>query len=153
MSAPDENNVQDDIEDETPFEQRLREYRDLLQDLEQKAQEDYDKAILTLSGGALGISFAFCKDIVPLASAIHKTWLAVSWISWAVSLTCALLSLFTSILALGKAVDQVDDETIYSEHPGSISDWATLCFNIMSGVGFIVGVGAMIAYVTLNLHL
>ena len=42
----------------------LQEYRAHLVSAAQKAQEDFDKTLLALSGGALGVSFAFVKDIV-----------------------------------------------------------------------------------------
>ena len=42
----------------------LQKYRDFLIAAEQKSQEDYDKTVIALSGGALGISFAFATDIV-----------------------------------------------------------------------------------------
>lgn len=49
-------------------------YRDLLQDLSVKSQEQYDKTVITLSTGALGLSFAFIKDVVDIktASNINK---------------------------------------------------------------------------------
>jgi hypothetical protein len=37
-------------------------YRSLLVQTWQKAQDDFDKAVLSLSGGALGVSFIFLKD-------------------------------------------------------------------------------------------
>ena len=41
-----------------------QQYRALLVQTWQKTQDDIDKAILSLSGGALGVSFVFLKDIV-----------------------------------------------------------------------------------------
>ncbi|WP_134984071.1 hypothetical protein [Xanthomonas axonopodis] len=54
------------------------EYRQWLVVAEQKAQEDYDKTVLTLSGGALGISFAFVKDIVGQNPIQNSSWLLIS---------------------------------------------------------------------------
>jgi hypothetical protein len=48
-----------------------QQYRALLVQTWQKTQDDIDKAILSLSGGALGVSFVFLKDIVGPAGA-HK---------------------------------------------------------------------------------
>lgn len=50
--------------------QALHDHFKFLRDADQQAQTDYEKTVLSLSGGALGISFAFVKDIVgskPLA--------------------------------------------------------------------------------------
>jgi len=46
------------------MEESLQEYRTHLVAAEQKAQEDYDKTVISLSGGALGISFAFIVDCI-----------------------------------------------------------------------------------------
>ena len=40
------------------------EYRNGLIAAEQKSQDDYDKTIISLSGGALAISVVFIKDIM-----------------------------------------------------------------------------------------
>jgi hypothetical protein len=39
--------------DETVFESQITAYRSSLEELEQKAQSGYDKAVMTLSGGEL----------------------------------------------------------------------------------------------------
>lgn len=40
------------------------EWREHLVSAEQKSQEDLDKALLSLSGGALGVSLIFLKDVI-----------------------------------------------------------------------------------------
>ena len=86
----------------------LKEYRVYLLDSEQKAQEEFDKTVLTLSGGALGISFAFIKDIVGPHPVVNVGYLFVAWILWGLSVTAVLASYFTSHLALRHAIKQVD---------------------------------------------
>ncbi|MDD5774068.1 MAG: hypothetical protein PHX78_11450 [bacterium] len=86
----------------------LREYRNHLVAAEQKAQEDFDKTVLSLSGGALGISFAFIKDIVGAGPFEKLFFLLFSWISWSSSIIIVLLSFFFSHLALRQAINQVD---------------------------------------------
>jgi len=44
--------------------ENLQEYRKHLVAAEQQVQADFDKTVLSLSGGALGISFAFVKNPV-----------------------------------------------------------------------------------------
>ena len=60
----------------------MQEYRRSLVALRQDAQVDYDKAILTLSGGALGISFAFFRDITGKLGTGHAGFLLAAWIFW-----------------------------------------------------------------------
>jgi hypothetical protein len=61
-------------------ENETQKYRNLLQELETKAQEQYDKTVLMLSTGALSISFVFIKDIVKIEKIISVDFLIGSWI-------------------------------------------------------------------------
>ena len=61
----------------------IQEYRRTFAALEQDSQVDYDKAILTFSGGALGISFAFFNNISGKISIVHAGFLVGAWLSWA----------------------------------------------------------------------
>jgi len=130
----------------------IKEYRTLLMTLEQKAQEDFDKTVLTLSGGALGVSFAFVKDFVG-QSPIQCPWLLFgAWLAWGVSVTLVLVSFFSSNLALRKAIKQLDDDKIHSEHPGGVSDKITAFLNISSGILFLLGVVFSVFFVFYNLE-
>lgn len=79
------------------MDEQINDYRNHLILAEQKAQEDYDKTIISLSGGALGISFAFISDSVPDPTETY--FLLTSWICWGVSITSVIISYFTSHLA------------------------------------------------------
>ena len=128
----------------------LQEYRTLLTNIEQKSQEDYDKAILTLSGGALGVTFAFVKNIVG-DSPVQFPWLLYSaWIAWTVSLLATLFSFYFSRKALRKAIGQLDENKIHSESPGGYLDKTTSFLNSSSGLLFIAGVILAIIFVTFN---
>ena len=62
------------------FEKQISDYRKGLQALEQKMQSEYDKAVMALSGGALGVSMTFLKDVV-LNQGVHGgNFLLWSWI-------------------------------------------------------------------------
>ena len=64
------------------MDESLKEYRSHLILAEQKAQEDYDKTVVFLSGGALGISFAFVKDFIGTGPMVSQNWLIWAWICW-----------------------------------------------------------------------
>ena len=71
------------------FQQQLFEYRTALQDSSRRMQSEYDKAIMALSGGALGISLTFLKDIV-LAKGVHNGFaLLTAWSCWGARVTCS----------------------------------------------------------------
>lgn len=111
----------------------LKDYRNQLVVAEQKAQEDFDKTVISLSGGALGVSFVFLKDVVASGPVNHKTYLLAAWMFWGVSITAVLASFFASTLALRRAIRQVDDNTVYDSKPGAM--FAPITNTLNRGVG------------------
>lgn len=129
-----------------------QEYRAALQQLEQKAQDAYDHAVLALSGGALGVSLAFLKDIVKPDNA-QDTWLAgFAWGAWCVSLACTLWSHYSSTRALRRAVEQFDEGEVKPRAPlGGLADQVTTALNFGAGLCFIVGAASFVAFAFRNL--
>lgn len=127
------------------------EYRKNLQTLEHKSQEFYDKSILTLSGGALGVSFAFVKDIVGKWPPEGAALLLLAWLFWAMSLSSVLFSFFFSQRALRRAIEQVDATAGQEERLGGLSDTITSVLNICGGVCFLLGVIAVMVFVSINM--
>ena len=100
------------------FTKQIRDYRKSLQGVEQQMQSEYDKAIMALSGGALGISMTFLKDVV-LKQGVHGGFfLLAAWVSWGLSVSLTLWSFHTSAEAFRKAIRQTDDQTIYLQAAG-----------------------------------
>jgi hypothetical protein len=129
------------------------EYRALLVQTQQKSQADFDKAVLTLSGGALGLSFAFTKDIVGGTNAHHSVFLLFAWIAWAASSTFILLSFFTSERAVHKAIIQLDRHMIADQRPGKAWDIFTNIFNASGLILFLFGFVMMTVFLMYNLNL
>jgi hypothetical protein len=127
------------------MDEHLIQYRAYLVQAAQKAQDDFDRALLSLSGGALGISFAFIKDVVGQGPFESPGYLFFAWLCWGISIIFALTSYFVSGLAFRRSIDQVDRQTIRPEHPGGLFDTITGACNILGGVLFFVGV-MLIAY-------
>lgn len=63
----------------------------------QSSTDSFDRSLLTLSGGALGASLAFIKDIVPLKEAVFLRFLYASWVSFG---ACILLTVFSFRLSI-----------------------------------------------------
>ena len=126
-------------------------YRDHLVLAEQKAQEDFDKTVIALSGGALGISFAFVSDIVGTDELAKASLLYWAWTSWASSLISVLFSYFFSHLALRKAINQVDEKKLYEKRIGAGYNVATAFLNILGAILFVIGVILMVFFVRSNL--
>jgi len=140
------------VQDEDPSEDEVDpEYRQWLVAAEQKAQEDFDKTVLTLSGGALGISFAFVKDIIGDKPIEHSIWLVAAWVMWALSTSAMLGSFFVSRLALRKAIVQCDKKTIFCSAPGGFYTLLTRWLNVSGAVLFLLGVCLMAGFVKTNI--
>ena len=135
--------------DEHP--KQLDDYRSMLLGLEQQMQSAYDKAIMTLSGGALGITFAFLKDVADETALKNMGCLLTAWILWGLSVTAVLASFFTSTLALRKAIHQTDGKLIYTEVVGGWFNRITSILNPLAGLLFFGGVIAIVLFVGRNI--
>ena len=129
----------------------LSEYRKQLIEASQKSQEDFDKTVLLLSTGALGISFAFVKDILGSQPITSANLLIAAWAAWALSAFAVLSSYFLSHKALRKAISQVDEKTIRAEIPGGCFAHATEVLNILGALLFLIGLCCMIVFSSDNL--
>jgi hypothetical protein len=118
----------------------LVDYRKHLVAAEQKSQEDFDKTVLSLSGGALGVSFIFLKDVIGEKLILQPECLFASWVSWGMSTFSILLSYYFSQMALRHAIGQVDKGSIHNEKPGGHYACLTKNLNLAGVVLFFVGV-------------
>ncbi len=134
----------------TESEKALAEYRKLLIANEQDAIDEFDKAIIALSGGALAISFAFIKDIVKPENMIETGWLLWAWVSWGMSIIFVVAAYYSSHVANYIAIKQVDEKKIYSEAPGRRANTVTLVLNPLAGIAFILGLILMVFFVSKN---
>ena len=146
-----------------------QQYRALLVQTWQKTQDDIDKAILSLSGGALGVSFVFLKDIVGPAGTHKSGFLFAAWIAWTISCALTLLSFLTSRRAFAKQIKILDDEIagiVAQPSPGSgrlrragrwcVSaaglNFCTSAFNSFAATLFVIGAILMIIFTAYNLE-
>jgi hypothetical protein len=65
----------------------------------QSSSDDFDKYILTLSSGALGLSLTFIKEIVPLGNAAWRYLLYSSWGCFGLCILLTIVSYQIGILA------------------------------------------------------
>lgn len=122
-------------------------YRELLQELSIKAQEQYDKTLITLSTGALGLSFVFIKDVVDIKSASDLNFLIGSWTCFTMSILFILLSFLTSKQALERAIWAEDNDAIFDNK----LDRVTAILNWLSAAFFVIGLVFLVVFVKLNL--
>ena len=130
----------------------LSEYRDWLVKAQYEGSKSYDRAVMTLSGGALGVSIAFLRDVVPTPNPSSLWALQCGWTALTMSLVAIFVSIWTSQRALLKAIEQCDAGEI-TEGPvggdaGILTDW----LNTLAGFAFIFGVAFLLFFVFTNLE-
>jgi hypothetical protein len=110
------------------------EYRKHLVETRQKSQDAYDKTVLALSAGALGITINFVKAII--GAHPHSTGLLMTaWVCWGVGCAAVLYSHFASVTAHNEAIAALDED----REPDKGSDKVTMGLNFASGALFVVG--------------
>jgi hypothetical protein len=126
-----------------------------LQEGRHAAYEQFDKALLTLSAGALGLSVTFIKDIVPLSTAVQIGLLFGSWCLFAL----AILSTLASFIASQRAFDRsLRDAEEYYLHGNSsararhgMALTVTQVLNWSSTVSFVIALVLTILFATQNI--
>ena len=126
-------------------------YRAQLLDYAKQSQASYDSTLITLSGGALGISFAFVNQFIGDAPMRGLPLLIITWIFWIASLGAVLFSFYTSNRALLKVVDKIDEGQQLSQKPGGRVDQLTGWLNAASPILLLLGVVSIIWFALLNL--
>lgn len=63
----------------------------------QSSAKTFEQNLLVISSGALGVSLAFVKDIVPLKQAV---WLGLLYSSWICFAACIILTVFSARLSM-----------------------------------------------------
>jgi hypothetical protein len=126
-------------------------FRDTLQRYSTESQDDYDKAVLSLSGGALGISFAFLKDFVGSREVPHPWLLAVAWSCWGFSLLSVLWSFYSARIAFDRAIEKWDAKVRDPKELGGNPNAVTKALNFLSGVLFLLGVISMTVFASFSL--
>jgi hypothetical protein len=105
-----------------------------------------------LSGGALGVSFIFLKDVIGSKPIAVPGLLIAAWSAWAASSLAVLFSFHLSHLALRKAISQVDDGSIAKgTKPGGAYARVTAWLNAAGAILFFAGVVLIVSFASFNL--
>jgi len=128
----------------------IAKYRSSLIDTLRFLNESYDKLLITLSGGALGISIAFLKDIVKLENVVCQNLLLYAWLAFILSLAAVLGRLMFGIEAYRRAIKQVDSGTIYEERVGGKYSILTRVLHICSATFLLLGLLMLAAFAFKN---
>jgi hypothetical protein len=112
-----------------------------------EAHRDFDKAIMSLSAGALGVSIAFIHNIAPDPRLAF--FLRIAWVAFAVSLILILISFQTSKRALRHEMT-TSAETPGAEGTGGRFGKLTKMANSASATAFGLGVVALTIFALSN---
>jgi hypothetical protein len=115
----------------------VKKYRQYLVETEQKISDSYDKTVVTLAGGALGISFAFVEDVIGSEPVVARGALLSGWTLLTLSLAAVVLSLFFGTLAYRKAIERVGVADAVASRVKSWTATATFFLHI-AAVGLLV---------------
>jgi len=132
----------------------FKEHRERVWEDRQASADAFDKALLTFSSGALGLSLAFVKDIVPLAHAVHLKFLYASWACYLLCIVITIISFRLSIKAMDKQLVFLEEYYLKGKeaflNPKNVwSDAVNLCAILGAGL-FISGLFATVVFVYSN---
>ncbi len=142
--------------DDNQYRQELyKNTRDDLLKRQLSNSERLDNAILTLSTGALGLSLAFIKDIVPIKIAIYLWLLKTSWWLFGVSIVITLCSFVVSQLGINIQLKYAEEYYLNKKNEYLTKRnrfaKATDVLNYSSCAIFIMAIICTIIFVSLNI--
>ena len=110
----------------------------------------YDKMIVTLAGGSLGLSITFFGNLLQAEGLNHLWLLLTSWSLFIVSLAMTLTRLVCGINARYKAIEQVDKDTIHDETAGGL--WSIAADGMLWGsfIFLILGFCSIATFFAMN---
>ena len=115
-----------------------------LNDLVNYGNSNFDKQVVYLAGGLLGLSVVFLKDIVDLKRA-NLVWMEIAWLFCVLVLCVNLASHQTSIrsanLELGHNIEKSNQ-----------MDTVTIILNYISITGIVIGIACFLLFIMTNLE-
>jgi hypothetical protein len=125
--------------------EQRRTYFDALREEARK----FDTHILTLAGGALGLSLTFIRNLIPSGQEPRAKALIISaWSCFGLTLLIILVSFMTSQAACEKEIIDLENRKPISNNRWRI---ITKAFNILSIATFITGVVLFVIFAAVNL--
>lgn len=112
--------------------------------------EQFDKNVLLIASGALGISFSFIEKLVVLKTATSKWLLIFSWVVFGVVIFLSLLIHFISIRSITWAIEHEADTDDFHKKQAKRNKLIRIG-NISMMALLLVGMILLISFVNTNL--
>jgi hypothetical protein len=136
-------------------EARYQKLRDATLERQLQSAVTFDKYVLSLSTGAMGLSIGFIKDVVKLDAAVHDGVLVASWVSFCVAIVATLFSYLTSQHAQAMQLRYAYEFYLRGkvEYAAKLNPWARAgdWLTHISALAFICAVILTIVFVSLNI--
>ncbi len=123
-------------------------YLERIYDAYFESAKQFDRQILFIASGALGISFSFIKDIVDLDSSIFKYILIFSWVLLTLVILLSLLSHYMSKQALNQKIKFFEFEEQGSAN--KLNKYVKI-LNISMILALVAGIVLLITFVGINI--
>jgi hypothetical protein len=114
---------------------------------------NFDKALLTLTTGGLGLSVLFLTEFFDDRSIAEVIFLYFSWTAWTLSLVFNMISYLTSWKDSERAVEIIDNR-MEEKSANEVNTWriVTIWLNWSSFAGFVLGAVLFLIFVSLNVQ-
>ncbi|RLA08373.1 MAG: hypothetical protein DRQ51_02800 [Gammaproteobacteria bacterium] len=111
----------------------------------------FDRAILTLSSSALGLSLTFFKFVVPVEKAICTNFILASWILLLIAILSILLTFVTGQVSLHYASLNADKQKKIYETKIKFWTKVTYWLSAIGGITFFVALMFLVGFVFNNI--
>lgn len=128
--------------------------RQLLFNAKLQGSQSLDKAILTLSAGALGLSLTFIRQIAPHPQLPTLKFIILAWICFGLSILLTLISFLTSQKACDKQIEILEATFLGQEKREKLTNKysrTTAILNWFSIALFIAGVTLFALFSAINI--
>jgi hypothetical protein len=127
-----------------------KEYTDQQYEALKYSYEQFDKNVLFIASGALGISFAFIEKVIPnLAQAFKTDLLINSWYCFAGVIFISLAAHFISTQAIRWSIEKKGSKN-YNRNKKYLNRVIRF-INILQIAGLLVGILLLVQFVKLNI--
>ena len=133
------------------YKKEISAYRKELGETQRKLNESYDKLVVALSGGSLGLSLTFLKDIADPENIISANWLLAAWALFVISIASILGEILFGISAHKKAIIQADEDSLHREKTGGTFGSISVFLQRLAAIALVLGLISISYFVFLNI--
>lgn len=125
-----------------------QEYWNILSEAYKESSIQFDKNILFISSGALGLSISFISDVVKLSEASYKWILGTSWTVLTIVILFSLMSHYFSMKAINYKMENLHIEK--DKKSEEFNKYVSL-LNLLMLIGLPIGIIGLVIFIILNI--